>query len=243
MINMKIISKVKCIVLAVFLVLGVSTNMYSAQKTSKNYTYIQINQMNNINSVVKDVSWIPDVDTGVLKQTNAEFTFRFFDPIFMSNLIVGFMWGGNYGVELEYASYDMFIDKVDGELAGNNQSSLSNIRIEYVFLNFRQDFLEYKDINLFYKLGYGFLQPNFASSGATGGPELEIAIQGSLGGYYAFNDFLDLEISYKILGNYAQRRDLYAYGYEKKTQFIESSINWGLRFKLHSYSKKDVSFY
>lgn len=243
---MTIISKIKYIAGSIFTIVFVSTSMYAEAKTSNNYAYIQINQMHNINSELREASWTQDVDNPeVLVQSNSKLNFSLFDPAFMSNLIVGFMWGGNYGVELEYASYDMFISKLNGNKAGNQEFSSSNIRIEYVFFNFRQDFWEYKDINVFYKLGYGFVQPNFGSGSGDGktGSELEMGIQGGLGAYYAFNDFIDVEVSYKLLGNYARRRELNTYGFERKIKFVESSINWGVRFKLHSYSRKDISVY
>jgi hypothetical protein len=236
--NTKYIS-VKYLILSVFFVFILSLNVYAAPRTSTNYIYLQVNQAHHIGTRVDQTTWLPDLDTGGLNQSRYNITFNLFEPNFMSNFIVGYMIAGKYGVEMEYASYDLMSYKINGTMAGNANYTQSNIRLEYVFFNFRQDFWDYKDINVFYKLGFGFVQPNFASAMVDGGANLEYGISGSIGGYYALTDHIDLELSYKLLGNYAQRRELYSLGYEAKHKVIESSINWGVRFKLHSLIKKD----
>ncbi|MCL2567284.1 MAG: hypothetical protein FWE18_04240 [Alphaproteobacteria bacterium] len=235
---------VKYTILSVFFVFLLSFSAYAAPKTANNYIYLQVNQVQHVGTMVDQTAWVPDLQTNGVNQTNSSITFRLFEPNFMSNFLVGYMIAGKYGVEMEYASYDLFAYKVNGELASNANIVNSNVRLEYVFFNFRQDFYEYKDINVFYKIGFGFVQPNFANQMVDGGANLDYGIAGSIGGYYALTDHIDLEVSYKLLGNYARRQELYSLGYEAKHKAIESSINWGIRFKLHSLTRSsDIATY
>ncbi len=240
---MKINSRIKYMFACFVFVMFLSLNAYSAERTSNSYAYIQINQMHNINSDIRGTSWVLNSDTQQLDKNRNRTTFSILTPSFMSNFTAGYMFNDKYGVELEYASYDMFTYKLNGDRIGNGFANIAVIRVEYVFFNFRQDFFEYKDINMFYKLGFGFVQPNYASMGNVGGSNLEIGLQGDLGAYYSFTDFIDFEVFYKILGNYARSREMYAFSYRQKTRFMESSINWSIRFKFHSFNKKYGSLY
>ncbi|MDR2008172.1 MAG: hypothetical protein LBQ34_04280 [Alphaproteobacteria bacterium] len=233
----------KYTILAVFFVFLLSFSAYANPKTTNNYIYIQTNQMHHVGTTVDQTAWVPDITTGGINQTNSNITFRLFEPNFMSNIIAGYMIAGKYGVEIEYSSLDLFADKVNGQPATNASSPYSNVRIETVFFNLRQDFWEYRNINVFYKIGFGFMQPNFANQVVDGGASLDYAIQGSIGGYYALNDYIDLELAYNLAGNYARRQELYALSYEGKHKVIQSTINWGIRFKFHSITRQDMIAY
>lgn len=239
---MKINSKIKYVTASFIFIFLVSSNSHAAPKTTNNYAYIQLNQMMNVNSSVKGTSWVKEADSEQINKSTSKSIFPLFGADYMSNFIVGYMFNGDYGVELEYASYDLFPSKINGDKIGNNNLSQSNIRAEYVFFNFRQDFWNYKDLNTFYKIGFGFVEPNYGLLKTTGGSNLELALQAGLGAYYSLTDFIDLEIAYKALSNYARRRDMYAFSYDQKTRYIESSLNFGVRFKLHSYSLRETTF-
>ncbi len=225
-----------------FASLVVQSSLHARLKTTKPHWYVSFPQMFNLHTKAKTYDITndpgnPNANPPVPpseKHVHASYTYDLFSAQFLSSIVVGYMYLNSLGVEFEINSYDLFSAKVDGSVIKPQDSANAFNTVDYMMFNVRKDAFSYGSINAFYKVGFGFLQQNIPSLAQNGGYDLTPAVQGVLGTYYAVNDYIDVEAYYKFLMNYSKLKLLNTIGYKHQGTYNEGSINFAVRFKIHS---------
>ena len=221
--------------------------LYARSVVGTSYPYVQINQAVSIGTTIKTSYYVDntDEDGNVISRdiVSNNIGTRLGDIWGLSNFITGYHFSSSTSLEVEFASYDIHGNSINGEEVSNSQYSETNFRYDYMTFNYKSEFLTLEDvpISFFYKLGFGVTQINrTAALSGNGGLSVDPILQLDFGMYYEITPKFGLEIYYKALANYSKLDYIYSVGTEYQANILESTLNFSVRYNLTSDQKGEL---